>query len=316
MESLFMRYLAIASLTLLAIALPLSAENAPLDTIGGTTADQMLNDMLKPPPPTTAPSNPALQSFSPSPASNAPAHLLREGSDVVERIGHIHKRGDGFYDQIIFDDHGPALPPLYAMPNLRLMQMEDATAAANRDLHFTISGTVFEYDGNNYILLDTGPAEIVQSISAAVAPHPATRPASADQMLTDMLANDARPSAATERRPTLAVDKTTGDGAVAPDAPVLNVLREQSQIIDRVARMTDTADGQFRQLVFDADGSSLRDPPLIILPNLKLAAMQGVISSALHDPRFRCSGMVTEYRGRNYIILEKVVVVPDSAEQF
>jgi hypothetical protein len=28
------------------------------------------------------------------------------------------------------------------------------------------------------------------------------------------------------------------------------------------------------------------------------------------------SGMVTEYRGRNYILLEKVVVIPDILDKF
>jgi hypothetical protein len=29
---------------------------------------------------------------------------------------------------------------------------------------------------------------------------------------------------------------------------------------------------------------------------------------------FRITGMVTEYKGRNYVLLDKVVVVPDSTQ--
>jgi hypothetical protein len=67
---------------------------------------------------------------------------------------------------------------------------------------------------------------------------------------------------------------------------------------------------------FEADGETLRDPPLIVLPNLKLMAMENAVQASRRDLRFRITGMVTEYRGRNYILLEKVVVVPDTVQQF
>lgn len=60
----------------------------------------------------------------------------------------------------------------------------------------------------------------------------------------------------------------------------------------------------------------MKDPPVLILPNLKLMAMENAVSSANRDLRFRVTGMVTEYRGRNYVLLEKVVVVPDPTQQF
>ena len=55
---------------------------------------------------------------------------------------------------------------------------------------------------------------------------------------------------------------------------------------------------------------------MLILPNLKLMSMESAVTSADRDLRFRVTGMVTEYRGRNYVLLEKVVVVPDAMQQF
>ena len=168
---------------------------------------------------------------------------------------------------------------------------------------------------------------LVVSIAAATAPVPAqttqptTRPAErvlpADQMLNQML----RPSGAAPARPLQpmsqapAVDASTGGAAVAPGAPSLQVLREGTFIVDRTGRLSRGSDGQSWELTFESDGRAMRDPPLVVLPNLKLMAMEDAIKSQSRDLRFRVTGMVTEYGGRNYILLEKVVVVPDAAQQ-
>ena len=148
------------------------------------------------------------------------------------------------------------------------------------------------------------------------ASSPATRPArslSADEMLGQML----RPPATTERplAPVAdppAVDRTSGRGAVPPSAPVVNVRREGTFLVDRVGRLTRDPDGGPAEFTFDSDGKALRDPPVVIIPNLKLMAMEEQVAGANRDLRFKVSGMLTEYRGRNYILLEKVVVVPEN----
>jgi hypothetical protein len=44
--------------------------------------------------------------------------------------------------------------------------------------------------------------------------------------------------------------------------------------------------------------------------------MEDAVRSSSRDLRFRVTGMITEYRGRNYILLEKVTVIPDATQQF
>jgi hypothetical protein len=111
-------------------------------------------------------------------------------------------------------------------------------------------------------------------------------------------------------------DATTGKNAVAPAAPQLNLMREGTYIPDRIGRLTRSADGQTAELTFDADGKALKDPPMIILPNLKLMQMENAVAGNARDLRFRVTGVVTEYKGRNYILLERAVVMPDVAQQF
>jgi hypothetical protein len=113
------------------------------------------------------------------------------------------------------------------------------------------------------------------------------------------------------------MDAKTGNAAVAPGAPQLTLRREGSYIVDRTARLTrGGADGQQSELTFDADGQAMKDPPMIILPNLKLMQMETAVTEGAKDMRFKVTGLVTEYKGRNYILLEKVVVVPDAVQQF
>lgn len=146
---------------------------------------------------------------------------------------------------------------------------------------------------------------------------PAGRSLTAEQMLSRML----RPSPSLSRplQPTPdgpAMDKGSGAGAIAPGAPTLAVLREGTYVVDRVGRLNRTSDGSQAEFTFDSDGKTMKDPPVLILPNLKLMAMENAVTSANRDLRFRVTGMVTEYRGHNYVLLEKVVVVPDPTQQF
>ena len=172
-----------------------------------------------------------------------------------------------------------------------------------------------------YVLLPIALTVLVSTLVFAQATQPSTRPTErvlpADQMLNQML----RPSAGPVARPLQpitaapAIDATSGSAAIAPGAPSVQVLREGTFIVDRTGRLSRSADGQTWELTFESDGRAMRDPPLVVLPNLKLMAMEDATKAQSRDLRFRVTGMVTEYGGRNYILLEKVVVVPDAVQQ-
>jgi hypothetical protein len=304
---------------ILAFASFARAQTRPSDQ-GGSAAEQMLLDMLKPqtqpaPAPATRPGMAMLE-----PAGYAPQKtesLLREGSDVWQRSAHLRKVPDSIYPQIVFDNSEPGekLPPMLVLPNLELMKMENAEAATTRDLKFVVSGTVTEYRKKNYILLESGPQDLTSRLLPPPPPKNAPANASADQMLNEMLAADSKPLPPLAKQPPLEPDRTSGPAAVAPGAPRLMVLRENSPINDRLCRLTTVADGQQEQIELDSDGSALQDPPLIVLPNLKLMAMEDAAKAAEREQRFRVSGILKEYRGRNYILLDKVVLMPQ-ANQF
>jgi hypothetical protein len=291
-------------------------------------AERMLNEMLNPAPaapPTTRPGPaPVLEPTGYVPKA-ANSQLLREGTDVIARSGHLKKSADGTYPLFVFDNqpNESAIQPMSVLPNLQLMSMEDAASATRKNLKFTVSGIVTEYKGRNYILLEPGPEDISrQTPSSSFVPAGAHGPAPAEQMLSAMLAADGPSPSAPPPSTRPQNDLTSGSGALPPKAPLLATLPEQSQIFDRVCRLSlgaegvaSTGDPQQEQLTLEADGAALQDPPLIVLPNLKLTALESAAGDH-HDTRFRVTGMVTEYRGRNYILLQKVVVMADSDRQF
>jgi hypothetical protein len=243
--------------------------------------------------------------------------LLREGSDIIARRGYLQKLPDGPYSQIVFinDPSEQKLPPMLILPDLQLMSMEDAGSVTRQNLIFTVSGMATEYKGKNYILLEAGPEEINhQTPQLTTMPDSQDGPVSADQMLNKMLSETGNPTGLSPATAQPSADRTSGPGALPPKAPVVNVLRERSQIFDRVARFTHSSDGMQEEITLESDGTAMQDPPLILLPNLKLVALEA--AAADRNARFRVTGTVTEYRSRNYILLQKVVVMSDSDRQF
>jgi len=145
---------------------------------------------------------------------------------------------------------------------------------------------------------------------------PTTRPLPPGQVLDNML--KPAPVAGQVLQPIPdppKVDTSSGQAAVAPKAAPIQLVREGSIIVDRAGRLTKSADGQNMEFTFDSDGRAMKDPPLLILPNLNLMSMEDAVSGGSQDLRFRVTGMVTEYHGRNYILLDKVTVVPDAGQQ-
>jgi len=156
-------------------------------------------------------------------------------------------------------------------------------------------------------------ATIALAGSMVLAVAQTTQPAPARDVLNNML-KPAGPDQARPLQPIAGpaiIDATTGVAAVAPNAPQLTVMREGSYVVDRTGRLKKGVDGQSWELTFEADGKALKDPPVLVLPNLKLQLMEDQLKETRRDLKFRVTGMVTEYRGRNYVMLDKVIVISE-----
>jgi hypothetical protein len=170
----------------------------------------------------------------------------------------------------------------------------------------------------------TAPLALAQGAPAPATTRPTTRPTTSGvkplppgQILDSLLAPPPTAGQVLQPIPEGPVtDATSGAGAVAPGAPQLTLMREGTYVVDRTGRLTKSADGTSSELTFDTDAKTLRDPPMVILPSLKLMQMENAVQNSNRDLKFKVTGMVTEYKGRNYILLEKVVVVPQVLQQF
>ncbi|MEM8874088.1 MAG: hypothetical protein AAGD32_07490 [Planctomycetota bacterium] len=163
-----------------------------------------------------------------------------------------------------------------------------------------------------------GAAEVAEETSATA---PATTPADevseeASDVLDDMFAedpmNDPSSAGTALRADPIApsFDVSSGSAAVDPTAPTLRVMREGTFLVDRVGRVERSRDGSLPMFIFESDGDALQDPPVMLMPNLKLMALEDALDAAEGESlRFRITGELTEYRGRNYVLLQKVIVV-------
>jgi hypothetical protein len=111
-----------------------------------------------------------------------------------------------------------------------------------------------------------------------------------------------------------AVDATSGAGAVAPGGTPQQVLREGTLLLDRVGRLTRGEDGKTFEFTLDSDGRRMADAPMILLPNRRLMQLENHVQGSYRDLKIRASGEVMEYRGRNYLLLQRWSTVPDVAQ--
>jgi len=95
----------------------------------------------------------------------------------------------------------------------------------------------------------------------------------------------------------------------APTGPAAKLLPEGYYISDRRGRLVKQA-GHW-EFAFEADVSGRIDPPIRLLPNRWLEKMEADSAAATRSMAFRVSGEVTEYHGKNYLLVRKVLIEQD-----
>ena len=162
------------------------------------------------------------------------------------------------------------------------------------------------------------PALVSTTQPAAIVAAPATRPGnrSAEDMLRQMLQPQAQAARPLQPLPDLpndqAIDQTSGENAVAPGAATQPLTSEGTIVLDRIGRLTPGADGKSFEFTLESDGSTLSDPPLVLAPNRKLEQLEQRVANSYGDIKLRVSGEILEYKGRNYLLLSRWAVLPDS----
>jgi hypothetical protein len=109
-------------------------------------------------------------------------------------------------------------------------------------------------------------------------------------------------------------DATSGGNAVAPSAPSQRLEREGTLLLDRVGRIS-RGQSKWLEFRFESDGRNMTDPPLLLLPNRQLMQLEEILNMYQADLLIRViSGDITEYRGRNYLMVHRWTQVADVAQ--
>ncbi len=99
-----------------------------------------------PPPPDAAPAA-AQPAASSAKATTAPrSAAMREGTEVVDQLGHFRKSGD----RIVFFPAGSA-DRWTVLENLNLQRIVRAISNSAPSLEWRVTGTITEYRGGNYL---------------------------------------------------------------------------------------------------------------------------------------------------------------------
>jgi hypothetical protein len=139
---------------------------------------------------------------------------------------------------------------------------------------------------------------------------------SAEQVFSQMSKPTTRPSKSLAPvSETVTHDRTSGSAAIRPNAPQVQLMREGTLVVDRLGRLSHSDTGA-AEFTFESDGKAMHDPPMLLLPNLKLGELEAVVATNNRDIKFRLTGVVSEYKGRNYLMVEKFIVPIDMAQQF
>jgi len=91
------------------------------------------------------------------------------------------------------------------------------------------------------------------------------------------------------------------------EPPVGRTLRERSRLLDRQGIVVRTGT---RLQFAPADGLA----PMTLLENRMLERVEQLLRHASRSPELQISGLVTEYHGRNFLLLTRVYVATPAAE--
>ncbi len=88
-------------------------------------------------------------------------------------------------------------------------------------------------------------------------------------------------------------------------------LKEGYMIINRVGRLAYDPDDKKWLFKFEADGNSLDEPPIALLPSRQLDVMEKTVNEANGPIKFSITGQVTKYQNKNYLLVRRVFIIYD-----
>lgn len=255
------------------------------------------------------------------------ARLLREGSLLVEvKSRLVRDQQRGLWLLQVDPSRTDAPAQLFTLlPCTQLSEMHHlAESAAGRNLAFLVTGRIFVYRGENFLLPTHAPVLMDEPDAPPASPAPSAEPPAsltpptsqpdsgfrlgAGDSAEDIIRNLEKSSGNLARNPGVvapakpSASTTTGDGASDPaTSQPASVLREDSSVVARRGKLTRDGGGGW-VFVFDADAQGLADPPVKLLPCLLLERIEDYARRLGNNSPVVLSGQVFLYNGHNYLL--------------
>lgn len=96
---------------------------------------------------------------------------------------------------------------------------------------------------------------------------------------------------------------------IAPTGEQPMLMPEGTFVVDRPGRLV--REGEWWTFVFESADGNVRHDPLRLLPSRQVEIMEQTSDGGARSVVFVVSGEITEYHGRNYLLLRKVLVRRD-----
>ena len=265
-------------------------------------------------PATVADAAPVKPNSDPTAIFRAP--LLREGSQILEAdasISHDAERGV-WRAAVAASEPGQPARMLTLLPCARLTEIQrHLESASSPSARFELSGEVFVFRGQNYLLPTHAPmiesegplTDQTSSQSAATQPDPGAMKESkqsSDDSAQSILRELDRAAGPRTRNPGTAprptAERSPATGLVKVSA---KVMREGTSITNRRGKISRDGSGAWL-FIFDADASGQSDPPVKLLPCLLLERIEDHARKQGNNAPALLNGVTYVYGGQNYLL--------------
>jgi hypothetical protein len=197
-------------------------------------------------------------------------------------------------------------------PSTRLMEMGRIVSGRRQSVGFEVSGQVFLFRGENYLLPMSFDVLRVEG-SGGLPVKTDTLPRAGDGLAVegtdvDSMLESLTPSENETRR------EKVGRGARDDEREVkVAPVREGTVFVSRLGRLVAESEGGWSfRIDSDADSDPGTDPAMTVLACAMLERMAAVVQSRPSPPRMTVSGSVYVYQGENYLLPVMLLIEPAS----